>query len=265
MKLLEADPRRTTREMADELTCSHTAVNSHLQALGKVKKQSVWVPHDLSEFNRQCRVEACTSLLSLHLTTSWLDSVVTGDEKWVLYDNVVRRHAWVSKGEPAPTQPKVGLHPRKVMLSVWWDVNGVILFELLPHNTTITASLYCDQLERLKAELYRKRQRRRTIRFLHDNARPHTAKMTREKLLELGWEILPHPPYSPDLAPSDYHLFRSLQNHLRGKTFANDEEIAADLSAFFDGQPQSFYARGVRQLPQRWRQVIDNDGDYILD
>src|SRR3954469_23682395 len=43
----------------------------------------------------------------------------------------------------------------------------------------------------------------------HDNARPHTVKMTKEKLQALGWEVLPHPPYSPDLAPSDFHLFRN--------------------------------------------------------
>lgn len=186
LQLLEEDPRRTTREMADVLSCSHTTVKNRLHTLGKVRKQSVWVPHDLNESNRQRRVEACTSLLSLHLTTSWLDSVVTGDEKWVLYANIVRRHAWVNKREPAPTQAKAELHRRKVMLSISWDVHGVILFELLPDNTTITASVYCEQLERLKAELQRKRPQRRKIRFLQDNARPHTVKMTRNKLLELG-------------------------------------------------------------------------------
>ena len=47
----------------------------------------------------------------------------------------------------------------------------------------------------------------------------NTSLVTRKKLLELGWEVMPHPPYSPDLAPSDYHLFRSFQNHLNGKIF----------------------------------------------
>ncbi|EFN78228.1 Histone-lysine N-methyltransferase SETMAR, partial [Harpegnathos saltator] len=47
-----------------------------------------------------------------------------------------------------------------------------------------------------------------------DNARPHTSIVTRQKFRELGWEVLMHPPYSPDLAPSDYHLFLSLQNFL---------------------------------------------------
>jgi hypothetical protein len=44
----------------------------------------------------------------------------------------------------------------------------------------------------------------------HDNARPQTANIPKAAVQELDWKILPHPPYSPDLAPSDYHLFRSL-------------------------------------------------------
>ncbi|KAG5344031.1 SETMR methyltransferase, partial [Acromyrmex charruanus] len=51
----------------------------------------------------------------------------------------------------------------------------------------------------------------------HDNTRPHTSLITRQKLRKLGWEVLMHPPYSPDIAPSDYHLFRSLQTSLNGK------------------------------------------------
>ncbi|XP_014790550.1 histone-lysine N-methyltransferase SETMAR-like [Octopus bimaculoides] len=65
---------------------------------------------------------------------------------------------------------------------------------------------------------------RKYVIFHHDNARPHTARLTKTLLEELGWEILPHPPYSPDLAPSDYHLFRGLQNHLDGLRLATREE-----------------------------------------
>ena len=78
-----------------------------------------------------------------------------------------------------------------------------------------------------------------------DNARSHTSLVTRQKLLELDWDVLPHPPYSPDLAPSDYILFRSLQNSLNGKNFNNDDDIESYLIQFFANKNHKFYERGI--------------------
>ena len=89
--------------------------------------------------------------------------------------------------------------------------------------------------------------------------------MTKKKLLELGWEILPHPPYSPDLAPSDYQLFRSLHNHLREKHFDDRAHLETALQAFFASKTADFYARGIEQLCDRWHQVVDLCGEYIID
>ena len=82
---------------------------------------------------------------------------------------------------------------------------------------------------------------RKGVVFHHDNARPHTFLVTRQKLLELGWDVLPHPPYSPDLAPSDYFLFRSLQNSLNAKNFNNDDDIKSYLIHFFANKNHKFY------------------------
>ncbi len=72
------------------------------------------------------------------------------------------------------------------MLSVWWDVHGVEMFKLLPDNTIVTGDYYCKQLQCLSDELESKRPQRGKVRFLHDNCRPHVAKVTRQKLAELG-------------------------------------------------------------------------------
>ena len=105
----------------------------------------------------------------------------------------------------------------KILLSVWWEMHGIIHFELLEVNETITAEVYCEQPQRLKTSPEQKRPaliNRRGVLFHRDNVRPHTAQITSSKLEEFGWEKVPHPPYSPDIPPSDYHLFRSLQKHL---------------------------------------------------
>ncbi|KAL0895718.1 hypothetical protein ABMA27_011790 [Loxostege sticticalis] len=85
-----------------------------------------------------------------------------------------------------------------------WDWKGIIHYELLPPGRTIDSELYCEQLMRFKQKVERKRPElihRRGVVFHHDNARPHTSLATQQKLREFGWEVLMHPPYSPDLAP----------------------------------------------------------------
>ncbi|GFX60628.1 histone-lysine N-methyltransferase SETMAR [Trichonephila clavipes] len=99
---------------------------------------------------------------------------------------------------------------------------GPVYYGLLKQGKTINADLYCNQLDKLKAVIKQKRPElasRKGIVFHHDNARPHTAMVTQLKLNALEWEVLGHPPYSPDIAPTDYYLFRSLQNYLMGKKF----------------------------------------------
>lgn len=264
-QLVEANPRLTSREMVATLGCSHSTIENHLSKIGKVSKLGSWVPHVLLQKDLDQRCDACLFLLSRRRHFQWLDSVVTGDEKWVLYANHTRKRQWVSIKEKPQPEPKGDLHPRQEMLSVWWDAKGVVYFELLPHHVTITAAYYCSQLQRLNEELSKVRPGQDKILFLHDNARPHSAKLTRLQLLEFGWELLPHPPYSPDLAPSDYHLFRALQIDLRDRHFDDRRELESYLQHFFTSKPQSFYREGIHALPARWRQVVDHNGQYIHD
>ena len=76
------------------------------------------------------------------------------------------------------------------MLCVWWSVHGIDHLEFLDDNTTVTASLYCVQLQRVTDALSRLRPQQDKVYFLHDNARPHVAKVTRQKIIDLGWELV---------------------------------------------------------------------------
>ena len=93
------------------------------------------------------------------------------------------------------------------------------------------------------------------VHLLHDNTRPHVASATRQQLEELGWITVPHPPYSLDLAPSDYHLFRALKNFLRDQSFADFDSLKRALETFFEQQPLDFWKQGIQSHPDRWKEV----------
>ena len=142
---------------------------------------------------------------------------------------------WGKRNEPPPTTPKASLHPKKVMLCIWWDWKGVLYYELLPENQTIYFNKYCSQLDKSKAALDKKCPElvnRKHIIFHQDNARLHVSLMTKQKLLQLGWEVLIHLPYSPDIAPSDFHLFWCFQNSLNGQNFHSLEDCKRHLEQF---------------------------------
>ena len=99
--------------------------------------------------------------------------------------------------------------------------------------------------------------------LLHDNARPHTAAHTLETLKQLKWEAMEHPDYSPDLAPSDFHLFGPLENALRGRRFSCDDDVKSAVYQWLLTQPKTFFADGIKKSVGRWEKCIAKQGDYI--
>lgn len=265
-EIIEVDRHVSSRSIAQELKIDHKTVLNHLRKAGFKKKLDVWVPHQLTPKNMMDRISICEALAKRNEIDPFLKRMVTGDEKWVTYDNIVRKRSWSKRGEAAQTVAKPGLTARKVLLCIWWDLKGIIYYELLPYGQTLNSDLYCQQLDRLKLAIDQKRPElanRRGVVFHQDNARPHTSVVTRQKLRELGWEVLMHPPYSPDLAPSDYHLFLALQNFLSNKKLGSREDCENRLLEFFANKDQDFYERGIMKLPLKWQQIIQQNGAYL--
>src|SRR5690242_16351547 len=95
----------------------------------------------------------CLNNLSSHRTTDWLTNLITGDESWVFYVNHTHKSQWHGKGDKGIPTPKRNQSDKKVMLSVCWNVNRIIYWELLPNGTTVNKELYCEQLDRLHEKL----------------------------------------------------------------------------------------------------------------
>ena len=122
----------------------------------------------------------------------------------------------------------------------------MVYYELLEPNETITGDRYQTQLMRLIRELkestkpqYHERCDKVILQF--NNARPHVAKPLKAYLEMLKWEVLSHPLYSPDVAPSDYHLFRSVAHGLAHQHFRFDEEVKQWIDSWIASKSASFF------------------------
>ncbi|KAG5318299.1 MOS1T transposase, partial [Pseudoatta argentina] len=118
-----------------------------------------------------------------------------------------------------------------------------------------------DRALKEKRPLYA--QRYDKVILLHDNARPHVAKPVKTYLESLKWEVLPHPLYSPDIAPSDFHLFRSMAHGLADRRFHSYEEAQKWIDSWIASKDMSFFRRGIHVLPERWEKVVSSDGQYF--
>ena len=245
---IESNPRLTTQDLSMKFGCSRFTIGNRLHELGFKWKYGIWIPHALTTANLNDRANTAASFLSKSRRMDWLDKLVTGDEKWVLHVNVAKKKMWLRSHEKTVQGVQPDEHEKKIMLCVWCSVHGIDHWEFLDDNTTVTASLYCAQLQNVADALFRSRPQQDKVYFSHDNARPHVAKVTRQKIIDLGWELLHQSPCSPDMAPTDYHLFRSLQNHLSGKTFDNRTNLENEICRHFNSLSPSFYRDGIHSL-----------------
>jgi len=106
------------------------------------------------------------------------------------------------------------------MVSIFWDNEGVLLTDCLEKGKTVTSVHYAGLVSKLREVI---KEKRRGKLLHHDNAQVHTSHAPVATIHECGFELLPHPPYSPDLAPSDFHLFKHLKDSLCGRVFEDDE------------------------------------------
>ena len=113
-------------------------------------------------------------------------------------------------------------------------------------------------MERLKTAIQEKRpDLQHWVLLLYDNAH-----MTKEAIQAHGWEVLPHPTYSSDSAPTDFHLFQTLCAEFRLTLMLNCE---LGWMTFSESKPGDFYKRGIENLVDHWEEVVSNNGEYVID
>lgn len=269
--IVMADRRVTIRHVAEMTGISYGSVQRILTNELHMKKVSArWVPRMLTDEQKEKRL--CISRVNLEKFQAnkeiFLSRFVTMDETWVHhFDPETKKQSmsWKRASSPTPKKFKVSSSAGKVMASVFWDAEGIIMVEYLEKGATITGSYYAGQIRRLREAIKEKRRGklRAGVLFHQDNAPAHKAAVAMAAIQETGFELLEHPPYSPDLAPSDFYLFPRLKEHLRGQKFEDNSEVMAAVEAFWESQDQDFFSKGILGLEKRLTKCINLLGDYV--
>jgi histone-lysine N-methyltransferase SETMAR len=156
---------------------------------------------------------------------------------------------------------------KKTMVSIYFSPCRFVSVEFLVMKQKYNSQFFAETvLPSIKKKLAECRPRLRTTpAHLHvDNAKPHTSKMSIEKIEELGFVVVPQPPCSPDLAPCDFLLFGYLKQHLEGKHFTRQDQVIAAVREVFDKVPLPTFQNVMDDLQYRLRRCIQLGGEYLL-
>jgi transposase len=150
----------------------------------------------------------------------------------------------------------------------WTDT--AVVSRWRPHwksGSTINAAAYQETLKRLEEAIRCKRAglliKGLGVLLLHDNARPHSAAAPVNLLNSWGWEILPHPPYSPDLASSDFYLFPKMKKHLRAQRCHSNEAVQNEVKKWLRVQDVFFFCEGLNKFIYRYGKCLNRLCDYV--
>ena len=137
------------------------------------------------------------------------------------------------------------------MTTIFWDEKTVMMLDSLPKRSTITGVYYAKLLVQLRTAI-RPGKLSKGVLLQQDNARVHTCKVAMDSVEQNGYELMPHPAYSPDLAPSDFFLFPNLKKDIRGCHFWSDKKVTTTVEEWVNGKDPDFSSSGLMALEHRW-------------
>jgi transposase len=153
-----------------------------------------------------------------------------------------RVKVWLEKGENRPQIVRTAKNSKKRMFVFFYTAEGVVARIVVQKGKTVNAELYSQHILPEVFSKFMEKRGRTTVRDVmlhHDNAAPHKAGIVTEYLKKERVKLLPHPPYSPDLAPCDFYLFPKIKQELSGRSFDSIENLSRAIQAIVDGTLKS--------------------------
>ncbi|KFD51146.1 hypothetical protein M513_07910, partial [Trichuris suis] len=198
----------------------------------------------------------------------FLRRIVTGDEVWLCHydpESEQQSRQWKHVNSPRPKRARLEPRLGKILATIFWVAEGILLIDYMEDGGTITGKYYANLLLQFREEIKEKCRGKLSCKvlLLHDNAPAHRAKVALAAIQQCGFGQIDHPPYSPDLAPSDYFLFGNLKQHLRGTVFSDDNELKSAVQDYLNSRDKNFFFNGLMNLKSRCEKCIEVEGQYI--
>ena len=151
------------------------------------------------------------------------------------------------------------------MVTIFWNPTGFLIVEALDDDMVFNSDYFRDEiLEQIKDRTSDDRERLGGNLILHfDNARPHISKKVMEYLDQNEIKRAPQPPYSPDIAPSDFFLFGYMKEKLKGCRFNSKEELLETIHLILNEISEEKLKEVFLEWESRLQQVIASNGNYI--
>lgn len=266
-KLVLENRRLTIRDLIDIVGISHGSVSTILKDVLSIKRvESLLVPKTLSVFEKERRINACEEMISSY--QSVMARIIAGDETWIYVykPEATGRNEYRANGESKPKRSCQRRSKIEVMLTVFFDYRGLVHYEFRPPNQTVNKEYHLNVMHRLREAICKKRPELwadNSWYLHHENASAHTALILREHFAKNSTNIVPQPPYSPDLAPCDFWLFPKLNRLLRGHRFESIEEIERESVRVLNAIPESDYSNCFEDWKKRWHKCIASSGEYF--
>ncbi len=260
-----AEPTITIWQLTHQFDLGQATVHKALRSVLKLRKRlCIFRLHNLTAANRRKRLQISRRLLGrMRHSPRWSSKVITADESWMYAYNPTRKQqscTWLEVGEQ---------RHEKLMLVAFWDSRGVVHREFVPQGRAVNAWLYRNILCRMR-ESVRRRHRDlwhnccQQFWLQHDNAAAHRSLMVWRFCEQTNIKLVPHPPYSPDLAPSDFFLFARIKKELRGVCFPDVQALEVAVDTAIGNIPQFKFAHAMEaSWRKRLLQCIREGGSYF--
>lgn len=264
---LETDPYASARMIARRTKIPLTTVLDRLHNVFNLKNYHLrWVPHKLNIDQMKKRVTLAKSMLQIlqQAEKRKYKFILTGDESWFEYYYGVKR-MWLQCRDQREDIVNQTIE-RKIMIILFFNGEGLQFLQIKPSGLKINAEYYLNnvikKLETLDVALQARKQKQKMI-IHYDNAPAHNSKIVSNYILDSLFTRMPHPPYSPDLAPCDFGVFGTVKESFEGQEFETEDELLSAIVRFLNSKSQEFWFSLFENWKKRLRRCIDKKGDYI--